>query len=59
MVTVAPNTTVPAEGTFHGARLANGKPPNPAGERVRAVRFDQQVNVIVLNAEGYDPEVTV
>src|SRR5437764_1832499 len=42
MVTVAPNTTVPAEGTVHGARHANGKPPNPAGERVRAVRFDQQ-----------------
>ena len=59
MVTVAPNTTVPAEGTVHGARHANGKPPNPAGERTRLVRFDEQVNVIVLNAEGYDPGVTV
>jgi len=59
MVTVAPNITVPAEGAVHGARHANGKPPNPAGERARLVRFDKQVNVIVLNAEGYDPGVTV
>ena len=59
MVTVAPNVTVPAEGAVYGARHANGKPPNPAGERARLVRFDEQVNVIVLNAEGYDPGVTV
>ena len=59
MVTVAPNGTAPAESAVHGARHTDGEPANPARERVPVVRFDDQVNVIVLNAEGHDPEVAV
>ena len=56
MVSVGPHLAAPSEHAVDGPCQANGESLETADQRRVPVRFDQQVDVIVLNAELEDPE---
>ncbi len=56
MKAIAPHLAVHSERAIHRTREANRESLRAARERVRVVRFDDQVNVIALNGELDDAE---
>ena len=59
MISIPPNGTAPSERSVHGASYADRQAANTAAERPMAIRFDDQMEVIVLRAEVQEPEAIV
>jgi hypothetical protein len=56
MKTICPDLAATAERAIDGLGDANGESLHAATERDEAVAFDEQMDVIALHAEMYDPE---
>lgn len=54
METLRPHRSAPREDTIHRPRHANGQPLQTARESCRAVRFDDEVQMVRLHREGDD-----
>src|SRR2546425_115236 len=59
MISIPPDGTPPIERAVHRPRHADGQAPEAAAERQRIIRLDDQMQVIVLDAEVQEAEVTV
>ena len=59
MIPIPPDRAPPAERPVHGPRHANCQAPEAAAERPRIIGLDDEVNVVVLDAEMKNSEPAV
>jgi len=59
MVPISPDGSAPVQRTIDRPRNANGQTTKPAGEHLRIIRFDDEMQVVILHTEMENPEAPV
>jgi hypothetical protein len=59
MVSVTPDGTATTERTIDGPRDTNGETPHAGRQEAASVRFDEEVDMVVLHGELENPEARV
>ena len=59
MVAITPDRAAASKGAIDGESGANGKPANAGDERAAVIGLDDGVEVIHLDRERHDSEVTI
>ena len=59
MVSLVPHPPPAAEGAIDRAGHTDGEPPEPAAQRAPVVGLDNQMQMVILNAEVQNPKASV